>query len=168
MTEKQELAAQAMTAALQGEKTAVLELQHAMIGEEIKQRELIKERTIAGIKADEATITNELLQVTPAHEGAHDDPEARKQRVALESQELQLHREERAEERAAWADEQPLTREDREIHKTTLEQEQRRKRIDERSISYGSSTKPLTLSANAKSRSTSRARREKARACRGR
>ena len=131
MTEKNDLGAQAMTAALHGEKTAVLELQHAMIGEEIKVREAIKERNIEGIKADETTITNELLQVTPAHEGAADNPEARKERIALEAQELQLHREERAEERAAWTDEQPLTREDRDIHKATLEQEQRRKRIDE-------------------------------------
>jgi len=120
-----------MTAALHGEKTAVLELQHAMIGEEIKQREAIKERNIEGIKADETTITNELLQVTPAHEGAADNAEERKARITLETQELQLHREERAEERAAWTDEQPLTREDRDIHKTTLEHEQRRKRIDE-------------------------------------
>ena len=132
MTEKKEdIGAQAMTAALHGEKTAVLELQHAMIGEEIKLREEIKERNLEGIKADEVTITNELLQVTPAHEGAADDVNARKERHALENQEIQLHREERAEERAAWTDEQPLTREDREIHKVTLEQEQRRKRIDE-------------------------------------
>ena len=131
MTEQKDLGAQAMTAALHGEKTAVLELQHAMIGEEIKVREEIKERNIDGIKADEATVTNELLQVTPAHEDAHDDPEQRKTRITLEVQELQLHREERAEERAAWTDEQPLTREDRDIHKVTLEQEQRRKRIDE-------------------------------------
>lgn len=131
MTEKKDLGAQAMTAALHGEKTAVLEFQHAMIGEEIKTREAIKERNIEGIKADETTITNELLQVTPAHEGAPDNPEERKARITLETQELQLHREERAEERAAWTDEQPLTREDRDIHKTTLEQEQRRKRIDE-------------------------------------
>jgi hypothetical protein len=131
MTEKKDLGAQAMTAALHGEKTAVLELQHAMIGEEIKVREAIKERNIEGIKADETTITNELLQVTPPHEGAADNVEERKARITLETQELQLHREERAEERAAWTDEQPLTREDRDIHKTTLEQEQRRKRIDE-------------------------------------
>ena len=131
MTEKKDMAAQAMTAALHGEKTAVLELQHAMIGEEIKVREAIKERNIEGIKADETTITNELLQVTPPHEGAADNAEERKARITLETQELQLHREERAEERAAWTDEQPLTREDRDIHKTTLEQEQRRKRIDE-------------------------------------
>lgn len=131
MTEKKDLGAEAMTAALHGEKTAVLELQHAMIGEEIKTREAIKERNIEGIKADEATVTSELLQVTPAHEGATDDPEQRKTRITLETQELQLHREERAEERAAWTDEQPLTREDRDIHKVTLEQEQRRKRINE-------------------------------------
>ena len=131
MTEKKELGAQAMTAALHGEKTAVLELQHAMIGEEIKQREAIKARNLEGIRADEATIREELQQVTPAHEGAADDVNARKERHALESQEVQLHREERAEERSCWTDEQPLTREDRDIHKTTLEQEQRRKRIDE-------------------------------------
>jgi hypothetical protein len=131
MTEEKDLGAHAMTAALHGEKTAVLELQHAMIGEEIKVREKIKERNIDGIKADEATVTGELLQVMPAHEGAPDDPEQRKTRITLEVQELQLHREERAEERAAWTDEQPLTREDRDIHKVTLEQEQRRKRIDE-------------------------------------
>jgi len=131
MTEKKELGAQAMTAALHGEKTAVLELQHAMIGEEIKTREAIKTRNLESIHADEATVREELQQVTPAHEGAADDPNARKERHLLERQETELHREERAEERAAWTDEQPLTREDSEIHKTTLEQEQRRKRIDE-------------------------------------
>jgi hypothetical protein len=131
MTEKKELGAAAMTAALHGEKTAVLELQHAMIGEEIKTREAIKARNLESIHADEAIVREELQQVMPAHEGAADDATARKERHALEGQEVQLHREERAEERAAWTDEQPLTREDREIHKTTLEQEQRRKRIDE-------------------------------------
>ena len=131
MTEKKELGAQAMTAALHGEKTAVLELQHAMIGEEIKVREEIKERNLEGIKADETIIRDELQQVMPAHEGAADDANARKERHLLEREETQLHREERAEERAAWTDEQPLTREDREIHKITLEQEQRRKRINE-------------------------------------
>lgn len=131
MTEKKELGAAAMTAALHGEKTAVLELQHAMIGEEIKQREQIKDRNLAGIKADETVVRDELQQVTPAHEGAADSANDRKERHLLERQETELHREERAEERAAWTDEQPLTREDREIHKTTLEQEQRRKRIDE-------------------------------------
>src|SRR5437763_9450812 len=132
MTEKKEdIGAQAMTAALHGEKTAVLELQHAMIGEEIKVREEIKERNLEGIKADEATISSELQQVMPAHEGAADDANARKERHLLEREETQLHREERAEERAYWTDVQPLTREDREIHKVTLEQEQRRKRIDE-------------------------------------
>jgi hypothetical protein len=120
-----------MTAALHGEKTAVLELQHAMIGEEIKTREAIKQRNLDGIRADEAVIREELQQVTPPHEGAADDANDRKERHLLERQETELHREERAEERAAWTDEQPLTREDREIHKTTLEQEQRRKRIDE-------------------------------------
>ena len=131
MTEKKELGAQAMTAALHGEKTAVLELQHAMIGEEIKVREEIKERNLDGIRADETVIRDELQQVMPAHEGAADDANARKERHLLEREETQLHREERAEERAAWTDEQPLTREDREIHKVTLEQEQRRKRINE-------------------------------------
>lgn len=131
MTEKKELGAQAMTAALHGEKTAVLELQHAMIGEEIKQREQIKARNLESIKADEATIRDELQQVMPAHEGAADDANARKERHLLERTETELHREERTEERAAWTDEQPLTREDREIHKTTLEQEQRRKRIND-------------------------------------
>ena len=131
MTEKKELGAQAMTAALHGEKTAVLELQHAMIGEEIKTREAIKARNLESIHADETIVREELQQVLPAHEGAMDDANARKERHALEGQEVQLHREERAEERAAWTDEQPLTREDREIHKVTLEQEQRRKRINE-------------------------------------
>lgn len=131
MTEQKELGAQAMTAALHGEKTAVLELHHAMIGEEIKTREAIKERNLDGIRADETIVREELQQVMPAHEGAADDANARRERHALEAQEVQLHREARAEERAAWTDEQPLTREDRDIHKTTLEQEQRRKRLDE-------------------------------------
>src|SRR5947209_4504875 len=99
---KDSLGAQAMTAALHGEKTAVLELQHAMIGEEIKARAQIKEHNLDAIKADEITITNEILQVTPAHEGALDDANARKERHQLEQQEQALHREERAEERSYW------------------------------------------------------------------
>jgi len=131
MNEKNDLRAEAMTAALHGDKTAVLELQHAMIGEEIKTREAIKARNLDGIHADEAMIRDELQQVLPGHENAPDDPNNRKERHLLERTETELHREERAEERSAWTDEQPLTREDREIHKTTLEQEQRRKRLDE-------------------------------------
>lgn len=130
MNEK-DLRGAAMTAAMHGEKTAVLELQHAMIGEEIKERAQIKERNLNGIHADEKVIRDELQQVLPAHEHAVDNANDRKERHLLERTETELHREERAEERSAWTDVQPLTREDREIHKTTLEQEQRKKRFDE-------------------------------------
>jgi hypothetical protein len=131
MNEK-EMRGAAMTAAMHGEKTAVLELQHAMIGEEIKTREQIKQRNLNGIHADEAMIRDELQQVLPPdHENAADNANDRKERHLLERTETELHREERAEERSAWTDVQPLTREDRDIHKTTLEQEQRKKRIDE-------------------------------------
>lgn len=131
MNEK-EMRGAAMTAAMHGEKTAVLELQHAMIGEEIKERQQIKQRNLSGIRADEAMIRDELQQVLPPeHESAADNANDRKERHLLERTETELHREERAEERSAWTDVQPLTREDRDIHKTTLEQEQRKKRFDE-------------------------------------
>ena len=91
----------------------------------------IEVRNLEAIKADEARLGNEIQQLTPAHEGAPEDVNARNERHRLEGKQDELHREERTEERAYWTDVQPLVREDREIHKTTLQQDERRKRIDE-------------------------------------
>src|SRR5436305_69847 len=60
-----------------------------------------------------------------------DKPNNRRERHVLEREKLQLSREARAEERAYWTDVQPLTREDRDIHKALLVQDHRKKRIDE-------------------------------------
>jgi hypothetical protein len=127
-----DLATEAVVAAVHGDKDDLLHLQHAMIQEEVKERKAIQRTTIAGIKADEKEVREEILKTLPENDvGAIDDPEKRKERHLLEREKLQLTREERAEERAYWTDVQPLTREDRDIHKALLVQDQRKKRIDE-------------------------------------
>jgi hypothetical protein len=127
-----DLATEAVVAAVHGDKDDLLHLQHAMIQEEVKERKAIQRTTIAGIKADEEEVRGEILKTLPENDvGAIDDPERRKERHLLEREKLQLTREERAEERAYWTDVQPLTREDRDIHKALLVQDQRKKRIDE-------------------------------------
>ncbi|HEV7390766.1 MAG TPA: hypothetical protein VGO08_03910 [Burkholderiales bacterium] len=133
MTEKpKDLATEAIIAAVHGEKEDVLHLQHALIQEEVKERKAIERANLAGIKEDEQEVTAELLKTLPENDvGAADAAEQRKERHLLAREKLQLHREERAEERAYWTDVQPLTREDRDIHKALLIQDQRTKRIDE-------------------------------------
>lgn len=134
MTEEppKDLATEAVLAAMQGDKDDVLHLQHAQIQEEVKERKKVERHIIAGIKADEGEVTTEILKTLPENElDAYDSPEKRKERFQLEQQRLQLHREERAEERAYWTDVQPLTKEDREIHKAMLGHDQRKKRLDE-------------------------------------
>jgi len=126
-----DLATEAVIAAMHGEKEDVLHLQHAMIQEEVKERTAIKRTNIAAIHADEQEVRAEMLKLEPENEIAPDDPDNRKERHVLEREKLQLSREERAEERAFWTDVQPLTQEDREIHKTMLVQDQRKKHIDE-------------------------------------
>lgn len=131
MTEEiKDLATEAIVAAVHGDKEDMLHLQHALIQEEVKERKAIERSNVAGIKADEQEVTAEMLKTLPENEIAVDDAEKRKERHLLEREKLQLHREERAEERAYWTDVQPLTREDRDIHKALLAQEQRKKRID--------------------------------------
>jgi hypothetical protein len=131
MTPTTDLATEAVLAAMHGEKEDVLHFQHAMIQEEVKERTAIKRTNLAGIHADEQEVRAEMLKLEPENEMVTDDANNRKERHVLEREKLQLSREERAEERAFWTDVQPLTREDREIHKTMLLQDQRKKRIDE-------------------------------------
>jgi hypothetical protein len=132
MTEEtKDLATEAIVAAVHGDKEDVLHLQHALIQEEVKERKAIERANLTGIKADEQEISAEILKTLPENEIAVDGAEQRKERHVLAREKLQLHREERAEERAYWTDVQPLTREDRDIHKALLVQDQRKKRIDE-------------------------------------
>jgi hypothetical protein len=133
MTEEpKDLATEAVLAAVHGDKDDLLHLQHALIQEEVKERKKVERHNLAGIKADEGDVTNAILKTLPENDvDAFDSPEKRKERSVLEQQKLQLHREERAEERAYWTDVQPLTKEDREIHKAMLGHDQRKKRLDE-------------------------------------
>ncbi len=134
MTEEptKDLATEAVLAAVHGDKDDLLHLQHALIQEEVKERKNVERKNLAGIKADEGDVTNAILKTLPENDmDAFDSPEKRKERYLLEQEKLQLHREERAEERAYWTDVQPLTKEDREIHKAMLGHDQRKKRLDE-------------------------------------
>jgi len=134
MTEEptKDLATEAVLAAVHGDKDDLLHLQHALIQEEVKERKKVERKNLAGIKADETEVTNVILKTLPENDmNAFDSPEKRKERYLLEQEKLQLHREERAEERAYWTDVQPLTKEDREIHKAMLGHDQRKKRLNE-------------------------------------
>jgi hypothetical protein len=127
-----DLATEAVLAAVHGDKDDLLHLQHALIQEEVKERKKVERQNLAGIKADEGEVTNAILKTLPENElNAFDSPEKRKERYLLEQEKLQLHREERTEERAYWTDVQPLTKEDRDIHKAMLGHDQRKKRLDE-------------------------------------
>ena len=126
-----DLATEAVVAAVHGDKEDLLHLQHALIQEEVKERKAIERSNLAGISADAQEVGDEMRKLEPENESSIDDPNNRKERHVLEREKLQLSREARAEERAYWTDVQPLTREDRDIHKALLVQDQRKKRIDE-------------------------------------
>src|SRR5882762_2246940 len=102
MTEEtKDLATEAIIAAVHGDKEDVLHLQHALIQEEVKERKAIERANLAGIKADEQEVSTEMLKTLPENDvGGVDAAEQRKERHLLVREKLQLHREERAEERS--------------------------------------------------------------------
>ncbi|HEX8170978.1 MAG TPA: hypothetical protein VF824_10605 [Thermoanaerobaculia bacterium] len=121
----------ALIAALSGEKETVLKLQHRRIDEEIAERREIDRQNLAEIAEEKKEVREEMLKLDPENEMTGDGGDRRKDRITLERDKLMLSKEERDEKRACWTDTQNLKREDREVEKALVQQDQRRKRIDE-------------------------------------
>ena len=123
--------AAALVAAVNGEKTTVLKLQHKMIEGEIGERQAIDKTNLEEIAEEKKEVRAEMQKLEPENEMSPDAGERRKDRITLERDKLVLSKEERDERRACFTDVQNLKREDRDVEKALLQQEQRRKRIDE-------------------------------------
>ncbi len=122
---------EAVIAAVHGEKEELLKLQHRAIEGEITERHDIHTTNVDSIAEEKKEVRDEMLKLEPENEMIGDGGDKRKDRIALERDKLMLSKEERDENRASWTDQQNLKREEREVEKELLRNDQRRKRIDE-------------------------------------
>jgi len=117
-----------VTAALSGDKRAVLQEQMKSIGREKLERFVIEVLTNKDIAEQVSELRNELLRMQPP-DGAREDPQERRDRLVVEKEMLDLKREGRDETRSTWRDVQNLEREKREVEKELLITGQRDKRL---------------------------------------
>lgn len=122
---------EAVIAAVHGEKEDLLKLQHRAIEGEITERQDIHTTSVTAIADEKKEVRDEMLKLEPESEMVGDGGDRRKDRITLERDKLMLSKEERDENRACWTDKQNLKREEREVEKELLRNDQRRKRIDE-------------------------------------
>lgn len=122
---------EAVIAAVHGEKEDLLKLQHNAIEGEITERRDIHTTNLESIAEEKKEVREEMIKLEPENEMVGDGGDRRKDRITLERDKLMLSKEERDEYRACWADQQNLKREEREVEKELLRNDQRRKRIDE-------------------------------------
>lgn len=115
--------------ALHGDKKRVLNEQIKSIEEEIVERKTISARNTEVVSEEVHELANEVAKLRPEHENAPDLE--RKDRVVLEREKLDLTKELREERRDAWKDVQQLKREEREVEKELLGNEQRQRRTRE-------------------------------------
>jgi hypothetical protein len=115
--------------ALHGDKQKVLKGQMKGIEQEIVERRLIAADTSLAVNDELMELGSEIANLRPAHE--HDPDVARKDRMVLEREKLDLTKELRIEERDAWKDVQQLRREEREVEKELVGNEQRHRRTKE-------------------------------------
>ena len=117
-----------LTAALSGDKRAVLEAQLKSIDREKLERFVIE---IFGGKDIDDTVSdlrNELLRMQP-QDGQAENPQDRRDRLVVEKEILDLTKEGRDDKRNTWRDVQNLEREKREVEKELLTADQRDKRL---------------------------------------
>lgn len=117
-----------VAAALSGDKVAVLKDQLQRLEREILERIVIELLTRTTIEHEVADLRNEILNLQPG-EGQADDPMARRDRLALKKECLELSGEIRSERRDAWKDVQHLKTEERIVEKELLTVQQRDKRL---------------------------------------
>jgi hypothetical protein len=117
-----------ITAALSGDKRAVLHQQLKSINREKLERFVIEVLTNKDITEEVGELRNELLRMQPP-DGQRPDPQERRDRLVIEKEVLDLKKEGRDETRSTWRDVQNLEREQREVEKDLLTTAQRDKRI---------------------------------------
>jgi hypothetical protein len=115
--------------ALHGDKQKVLKGQLKGIEEEIVERRLIAADTSLSVNDQLTELGSEIANLRHADENQSDIE--RKDRMVLEREKLDLTKELRVEERDAWKDVQQLKREEREVEKELVGNEQRHKRTKE-------------------------------------
>lgn len=119
----------ALFGGLHDDKQKVLKEQIKTIEAEIVEREVISVENRVTVDHEVGELQNEILNLRPPHEQVADVQ--RKDRVVLEREKLDLTKELREERRDAWKDIQQLKREERDVEKELLGNEQRHKRTKE-------------------------------------
>ena len=119
-----------ISAALHGDKRAVLKDQLQRLEREVVERLLIDVLTRSAVEAEVTDIRSEIIRLQPP-EGQADDPGQRRDRLALEKERADLTKELRVEQRDCWRDVQELKREERQVEKELLTVHQRDKRLRE-------------------------------------
>ena len=119
-----------ISAALTGDKRAVLKDQLQRLEREVVERLLIDVLTRAAVEGEVTDIRGEIIRLQP-REGQGDDPVARRDRLALEKERADLTKELRTEQRDCWRDVQELKREERQVEKELLTVHQRDRRLRE-------------------------------------
>ncbi len=114
---------------LHRDKQHVLKEQLKSIEKEIVERQLITADTAITVHEEVREVGTEIENLRPAHENAPDVE--RKDRLVLERERLDLTKELREDQRDAWKDVQILKREEREVEKELLGNEQQHKRTKE-------------------------------------
>jgi uncharacterized protein with von Willebrand factor type A (vWA) domain len=114
---------------LHADKKKLLKAQLRSIEEEIVERRLIASDTTLQVNDEVGELGNTIANLTPAHENAPDTE--RRDRMVLEREKMDLTKELREEQRESWNDVQQLKREEREVEKELVGEEQRHKRTKE-------------------------------------
>lgn len=117
-----------VTAALSGDKRAVLHEQLKKIKREKLERFVVEVLTNKDIAELVSELRNELLRMQPP-DGQREDPQERRDRLTIEKEMLDLKKEGRDETRTTWRDVQNLEREQRDIEKELTTTAQRDKRL---------------------------------------
>ena len=111
------------------DKKRLLKGQLRSIEEEITERRLIATDTALQVHDEVGELDNTMANLRPAHENSPDAQ--RKDRMVLEREKLDLTKELREEQRESWNDVQALKREEREVEKELVGEDQRHKRTKE-------------------------------------
>ena len=111
------------------DKKLLLKGQLRSIEEEIVERRLIAADTSLQVHDEVGELDNTILKLQPAHENVPDVE--RKDRMVLEREKLDLTKEIREEQRDSWKDVQNLKREEREVEKELVTEDQAHRRTKE-------------------------------------
>ena len=111
------------------DKKRLLKGQLRSIEEEIVERRLIASDTSLQVFDEVGELDTTMANLRPAHENAPDVE--RKDRMILEREKLDLTKEIREEQRDSWKDVQQLKREEREVEKELVGENQRHNRVKE-------------------------------------